>query len=171
MRPQDHMSSSIAAKPQPPPHRKHIPKLYSLHVLHGASPKSRNGGQEGGHGHDPAVEEGHLAEVVEGGIVPIKQQGCQGEEEQQPVEQDHLHRAAPAGGCWGAQPVSLGAGQVEQGMLRNVAGESGVSAEQRVGVQGWSGGRCCLYLTLYKGLRMDWFRWEEGYPTKGGEWW
>lgn len=67
--------------------------------------------------------------------------------------------------------MSLGAGQVEQGMLRNVASESGVSAEQRVGVQGWSGERCCLYLTLYKGLRMDWFRWEEGYPTKGGEWW
>jgi len=124
MCPQDHMSSSVAAKPQPPPHQQHIPRLYSLHVLHRASPKSRYGGQEGGHGHDPAVEEGHLAEVVEGGIVAVKQQGCQGEEEQQPVEQDHRHRAAwregagelsphpgrRASGAWGCR----GAWQVNQ---------------------------------------------------------
>lgn len=168
MCPRDHMSSSTTVKPQPSPHQKYIPRPYSLHVLHRASPKSRKGGQEGGDGHNPAVEEGHLAEVVEGGIVPVKQQGCQGEEEQQPVEQDHLHPAAPAAGCCGAQPVSPGAGRVEPGMPRIVAGDSGVSAEKRVGVWGWSRGRCCAYLTL---LRMDWLRQESHYPTKGGEWW
>lgn len=97
MCPYDLMSSSITAKPQPSPPQKHIPRAYSLHVLHGASPKSRKGGQEGGCGHKPEVEEGHLAEVAEGGIVPVKQQGCQ-------EEQEHLHHTAPAGGCWGAQP-------------------------------------------------------------------
>lgn len=95
MCPQIHMSSST----QPPLQQTHIPMPYSLHVVHRASPKSCEGGQEGGHGHDPAVEEGHLAQVVEGGIVPVEQQGCQGQEEQQPMEQDHLHHAALAGGC------------------------------------------------------------------------
>lgn len=87
------------SQPPPSPHQKQNPMPYSLHVLHRASPKSHNGGQEGGHEQNPAVEEGHLAEVVEGGIVAVEQQGCQGEEKQQPMEQDPLHHAAPAGGC------------------------------------------------------------------------
>lgn len=41
---------------------------------------------------------------------------------------------------------------------------------QRVGVRGWPRGSCCVHLTLYRGLRMDWLRREAGCLTEGGEW-
>lgn len=62
-------------------------------------------------------------------------------------------------------------GQVEQQMLKSTAGDSGVSAEQLVGVWGCPRGRCSGCLPQYRGLRMDWLGWAAGYPSKGGEWW